>query len=46
MKRNILLLTGNGFLGLNLIKKLNKKKMKFQFILKKKILQFKKYSNF
>lgn len=36
MKRNILLLTGNGFLGLNLIKKLNRKRNKISVYIKKK----------
>lgn len=36
MKRNILLLTGNGFIGLNLIKSLNKKKNIISIFIKKK----------
>lgn len=35
MKRNILLLTGNGFIGHNLIKSLNKKKNKISIFIKK-----------
>lgn len=36
MKRNILLLTGNGFIGLNLIKTLNKKRNKISIFVRKK----------